>query len=136
MSSRTKSPLAKCLLVFVALFGIFFSHAAAMPSIALEKRDVYTPPVLYPHAGTVWYKGQTHNVTWDVSDPPANITNPIASLMLRKGQLPTPLILANNFSILLGRIEVTVPWVTEGDDYIVVLFGDSGDWSQEFTIKE
>lgn len=30
------------------------------------------------------------------------------------------MILADNFSILLGRIEVTVPWVTEGDDYIVV----------------
>ncbi|KAL1947929.1 hypothetical protein VTO73DRAFT_13653 [Trametes versicolor] len=136
MSSHTNSALAKCLLVCVALFGIFFSQTSAMALTSLEKRDVYTPPVLYPHAGTVWYKGQTHNVTWDVSDPPAHITNPIASLMLRKGQLPTPLILADNFSILLGRIEVTVPWVTEGDDYIVVLFGDSGDWSEEFTIKE
>ncbi|OJT03527.1 hypothetical protein TRAPUB_5806 [Trametes pubescens] len=136
MSSRNNSVLANCLLVLVALFGILFQLAAAMPLTGLEKRVVYTPPVLYPHAGTVWYKGQTHNVTWDVSDPPANITNKIASLMLRKGELPTPLILAENFDILLGRIEVTVPWVTEGDDYIVVLFGDSGDWSEEFNIKE
>lgn len=32
-----------------------------------EKRDVFVPPVLYPHAGTVWDKGQRHNVTWCVS---------------------------------------------------------------------
>ena len=35
---------------------------AAMPTV--ETRDVYSPPVLYPHSGTVWYSGQTHNVTW------------------------------------------------------------------------
>lgn len=64
MSSYTNSALAKCLLVFGALFSIFFSQASAMALTSLEKRDVYTPPVLYPHAGTVWYKGQTHNVTW------------------------------------------------------------------------
>ncbi|KAI0823551.1 hypothetical protein BC628DRAFT_517081 [Trametes gibbosa] len=136
MSSHNSSILAKCIFVFAALFGIFFQIAAAAPFSELEKRSVYTPPVLYPHAGTVWYKGQTHNVTWDVSSPPANITNRFANLMLRKGELPTPLILAEDFDILLGRIEVTVPWVVEGNDYIVNLFGDSGDWSEEFTIKE
>ncbi|OJT03530.1 hypothetical protein TRAPUB_5809 [Trametes pubescens] len=136
MSSRNNSVLAKCLLVFVALFSIFFQLAAAMPVTTLEKRDVYTPPVLYPHTGTVWYKGQTHNVTWDVSDPPVNITNKVGTIMLRKGNLGTPLILAKGFDILLGRIEVAVPWVIEDDDYSVVLFGDSGNWSEEFTIKE
>ncbi|KAL1945505.1 hypothetical protein VTO73DRAFT_2356 [Trametes versicolor] len=45
-------------------------------------------------------------------------------------------ILADGFDILLGRIEVTVPWVFEGDDYSVVLMGDSGNWGQEFTIKQ
>lgn len=39
---------------------------AAIPitEASLEKRDVFVPPVLYPHAGTVWTKGQRHNVTW------------------------------------------------------------------------
>ncbi|KAH9852786.1 hypothetical protein C2E23DRAFT_150550 [Lenzites betulinus] len=134
MSSHN-SILAKCILVFVALFGIF-QIAAAAPLSELERRDVYTPPVLYPHAGTVWYKGQTHNVTWDVSSPPVNITNKIGRIMLRKGNIGTPLILADGFSILLGRIEVTVPWVIEGTDYSVVLFGDSGNWSQQFTINQ
>ncbi|EIW54310.1 uncharacterized protein TRAVEDRAFT_52018 [Trametes versicolor FP-101664 SS1] len=129
MSSRTSS-----LLLFVlAFFGVFLQLATAAP---LETRDVYAPPVLYPHAGTVWYKGQTHNVTWDVSSPPVNITNKVGLIYLRKGVTSTPLILADGFDILLGRIEVTVPWVFEGDDYSVVLMGDSGNWGQEFTIKQ
>ncbi|KAI0668686.1 hypothetical protein C8Q78DRAFT_239738 [Trametes maxima] len=72
-------------------------------------RHVYAPPVLYPHAGTVWYKGQRHNVTWDVSDPPVNITNKFGTSFLRKSNQITPLILEKGFDILLGRIEVTVP---------------------------
>ncbi|KAI0371381.1 hypothetical protein BV20DRAFT_1120766 [Pilatotrama ljubarskyi] len=62
------------------------------------------------------YKHQTHNVTWDVSDAPVNITNEIARITLRKGGLPTPLILADGFDIRLGRIEVQVPWVVQGSD--------------------
>ncbi|KAJ7103885.1 hypothetical protein C8R44DRAFT_808305 [Mycena epipterygia] len=107
----------------------------AMPLTTLETRDVFTPPVTYPHAGTVWFVGQTHNVTWDTSDAPVNITNKIGFIMLRKGGLTTPVILQENFSILLGRIEVKVPWVEDGDDYELVLFGDSGNFSPVFTIN-
>ncbi|KAJ6582367.1 hypothetical protein B0H19DRAFT_877952, partial [Mycena capillaripes] len=101
----------------------------------LTPRDVYVPPVLYPHDGTVWTVGQRHNVTWDNSDPPVNITNKVGRIMLRKGGLTTPVILEENFSILLGRIEVTVPWVLDGSDYQIVLFGDSGNFSPLFTIN-
>ena len=31
-----------------------------------------------------------------------------------------PVILANNFDILLGQVTITVPWVEDGDDYQVV----------------
>jgi hypothetical protein len=62
-------------------------------------------------------------------------------ILLRKGELTTPLILAAGqsdttspsprltnagFDILLGRIEVEVPFVIGGNDYSLVLFGDSG----------
>ncbi|KAI9060463.1 hypothetical protein FKP32DRAFT_1632356 [Trametes sanguinea] len=103
----------------------------------MEKRAVFTPPVTYPHAGTVWFKGQTHNVTWDTSDAPANITDRFGSrIQLRKGDTTTPLILQQNFDILLGRIEVVVPWVLPDTDYSLVLFGDSGNFSPEFSIQE
>ena len=31
-----------------------------------------------------------------------------------------PVILQNGFDILLGRIEITVPWVVDGDDYSIM----------------
>ncbi|KAK7008304.1 hypothetical protein R3P38DRAFT_2791830 [Favolaschia claudopus] len=122
-----------------SLFTLFMTAAAATlggaAATPLAPRDVYVPPVLYPHAGTVWFVGQRHNVTWDNSNPPKQITNKIGRIMLRKGDLTTPVILADNFSILLGHIEVTVPWVEDGSDYQIVLFGDSGNFSPLFTIS-
>ncbi|RDB27656.1 hypothetical protein Hypma_003180 [Hypsizygus marmoreus] len=102
--------------------------------ISLAERDLFVPPVLYPHDGTFWRVNQRHNVTWDISHPPVNITNKIGRIMLRKGRVTTPLILAKRFDILLGRIEVTVPWVIDGTDYQVVLIGDPGNFSQFFAI--
>ncbi|KAJ7853317.1 hypothetical protein B0H14DRAFT_2758542 [Mycena olivaceomarginata] len=118
--------------LFTLLTATAFAVVHATP---LTPRDVYVPPVLYPRNGTVWFVGQRHNVTWDNSDPPEHITNGIGRIMLRKGDLTTPVILQDNFSILLGRIEITVPWVEDGSDYRVVLFGDSGNFSPYFTIK-
>ncbi|KAI0820169.1 hypothetical protein BC628DRAFT_1331031 [Trametes gibbosa] len=117
-----------------ALLASWAQLALGAPTASLEKRDVFVPPVLYPHAGTVWFKGQRHNVTWDTTNAPVNITNKVGIIQLRKGDLATPLILASGFDILLGRIEVTVPWVIPDDDYSLVLFGDSGNFSPQFTI--
>ncbi|KAI0668691.1 hypothetical protein C8Q78DRAFT_932206, partial [Trametes maxima] len=119
----------------LALFGVVFQFAAALPAAELDKRDIFVPPVLDPHAGTVWLRGERRNVTWDISDPPVNITNKFGQIRLRKGELTTPLILADGFDILLGSIEVTVPWVEEGTDYSILLLGDSGNFGQQFTIK-
>ncbi|KIP03163.1 hypothetical protein PHLGIDRAFT_78018 [Phlebiopsis gigantea 11061_1 CR5-6] len=105
--------------------------AAAAPTS--EKRDVYTPPVLYPHSGTVWYSGQKHNVTWDNSNPPKSISNG-AFILLRSGTYETPVVLAHDFNLRSGRVEVTVPDVITGT-FSIVLFGDSGNWSEDFTIK-
>ncbi|GJE98808.1 hypothetical protein PsYK624_150450 [Phanerochaete sordida] len=99
----------------------------------LEKKDVYVPPVLYPRAGTVWYSGQRHNVTWDNSDPPASISNG-AFILLRSGNYEMPLVLAHDFDLRAGRVEVTVPDVITGN-FSVVLFGDSGNWSEDFLIN-
>ena len=65
-----------------------------------------------------------------------------------------PVILAKGFDILDGRVEITVPWVMDRTDYSLVreyyasfhmlkfhfadyprsVFGDSGNFSPEFTI--
>ncbi|KAF7795318.1 hypothetical protein EIP86_006474 [Pleurotus ostreatoroseus] len=120
----------------VNTFVLFFlAIAAVVSALPVAVRDVYAPPITYPHAGTVWTVGQRHNVTWDTTNPPKQITNSIGQIILAKNGIEdwsAPL--AANFSILLGRIEVTVPDVESGTDYSLVLFGDSGNYSPEFTI--
>ncbi|MER8102813.1 GPI anchored serine-threonine rich family protein [Kitasatospora sp. NPDC094016] len=114
---------------------------AAAPAVAAHsaertsRRDVYVPRILSPRAGAVWRVGERVDVTWDVSDPPAQITNRTGSIALRVGGVTLlDRVLASDFDILLGRMEVTVPDVPPGDDYRVVLSGDSGNWSEPFTI--
>ncbi|KII92867.1 hypothetical protein PLICRDRAFT_104298 [Plicaturopsis crispa FD-325 SS-3] len=120
-------------LLFAALCALQLQFAAAHPIAAA--RDVYTPPVTYPTAGTTWAVGETHNVTWDTTNPPKQITNGEGQIYLRKGDNAIkPILLASEFSILLGSFNVTVPSVAPASDYIINLFGDSGDWSPEFTI--
>ena len=49
-----------------------------------------------PHFGVVWKSGWVHNVTWDLTEKPVNITNPIGTLYLRangttlQSELPVP----------------------------------------------
>ncbi|KAJ6538380.1 hypothetical protein DFH09DRAFT_833421, partial [Mycena vulgaris] len=98
-------------------------------------RDVFVPPILYPHAGTVWTSFQRHNVTWDTTGAPKSISN-AGMLLLAKGGLEAPckFILAKGFDLRVGRFEIEVPHVLAGTDYQLVLFGDSGNLSPIFTI--
>ncbi|KAG6889876.1 hypothetical protein C0995_013850 [Termitomyces sp. Mi166 len=108
---------------FVTTFILtILSLLTLVVSAPIDVRDVYVPPVLYPHAGIVWQAGSTHNVTWDTSNPPKQITNKRGMIILAKGNLliglDTPL--AKGFDILNGRQEVTIPADTApGDDYSV-----------------
>jgi hypothetical protein len=97
--------------------------------------DVYTPRVTYPTTGTVWYVGKKYRVTWDTSNPPTDISNKKGEIHLRQDGATSEDALASGFDILLGSFEITVPHVENGDDYQIVLMGDSGDWSKKFTIK-
>ncbi|KAH9851825.1 hypothetical protein C2E23DRAFT_732395 [Lenzites betulinus] len=122
-----------------SVFSGLLSILAVASALPLEQRDDFVPPVTFPHAGTVWFVGQRHNVTWDTSNAPKQITNRQGKIVLAKGGLldngmPHPL--ATGFDILLGRTEVTVPNVTPGSDYTIVLFGNSGNDSPEFTISK
>ena len=49
----------------IAVLVTAASFVAAAPA-TLEERDVWTPKMTYPRAGTVWKSGQRHNVTWYV----------------------------------------------------------------------
>ncbi|KAG7450889.1 uncharacterized protein BT62DRAFT_928177 [Guyanagaster necrorhizus] len=98
--------------------------------------DVFVPQITSPTAGDTWVVGSNYTVTWDTSDAPAQITNEQGEIYLRKGSKTQSPALASGFSILDGAVNVIVPETTTvGDDYYVVLFGDSGNWSGEFSIK-
>ncbi|OSC97236.1 hypothetical protein PYCCODRAFT_1419907 [Trametes coccinea BRFM310] len=121
----------------LSIISFLLALFAVVSALPLAVRDVFVPPVTYPHAGTVWKVGSHHNVTWDTSNAPAQITNKEGRVVLAKGGvLDYEHPLANGFDILLGRIEVKVPDVEPGSDYTIVLFGDSGNDSAEFTITK
>ncbi|KAE9405710.1 hypothetical protein BT96DRAFT_972372 [Gymnopus androsaceus JB14] len=136
-----KSAMNLFTLLFVTILS---SSVHASPVSPIQKRDVFTPPITYPTNTTVWNKercimllvGPDSTRCRDISGAPVNITNRFGGrIQLRAGGLTTPLILADSFDVLLGTYPVTVPWVISGDDFQLVFFGDSGDFSAEFTIN-
>ncbi|PPQ70662.1 hypothetical protein CVT24_000670 [Panaeolus cyanescens] len=121
---------------FTAVSALMTAIAAvsALPVADIKLRDVFAPPILTPTAGTVWTAGERVTVTWDLSDVPTQITNPIGNIRLRRDGWTSPFLLADDFQITDGSVEFTVPRVVEGNDYQLVLFGNSGNWSPEITI--
>ncbi|KZT73856.1 hypothetical protein DAEQUDRAFT_808036 [Daedalea quercina L-15889] len=119
--------------IFALCFTALVALVSATPT--LVARDVWDPEILTPNAYTVWLTGQKYNVTWNTADAPVNITNPIGTVVLGKDRIQNQGVLASNFSITLGSIEITVPEDLEpGFDYFIVLYGDSGNASPQFTI--
>ncbi|KAG2342196.1 hypothetical protein BDR05DRAFT_976609 [Suillus weaverae] len=119
-------------------FTTFILTLLALFSLSLSapmRRDVFVPPITYPQAGVIWIAGQHHNVTWETDDAPVHITNGIGRVYLATNtiiDLDHPL--AVGFNILDGRVAIQVPSVPRGRNYSIVLFGDSGNYSPEFTI--
>jgi len=123
---------------FTALFCTSFSFVGAR----IVQRDVVSPPITSPTAGTVWNVNERHNVTWDTSVIPPG-TNNTGMIVLGFVDANDPYNehldlndpLAKGFPITAGRALITVPSVQTRDSYILVLFGDSGNASPKFTIN-
>ncbi|KIM56796.1 hypothetical protein SCLCIDRAFT_131775 [Scleroderma citrinum Foug A] len=112
------------------------SFLAVVMPMPLHKRDVFVPPVVTPDANTVWVVGQYYDVTWDTSNPPAQITNTEGQIyLIVNGLIDFDYKLASGFNILDGSVQIQVPNVPTGT-YAIVLFGDSGNDSQSFTITQ
>ncbi|KAJ6508514.1 hypothetical protein C8R45DRAFT_445707 [Mycena sanguinolenta] len=119
--------------LLLAFFAIFVASA---PLATPSPRDVFSPPVVYPGKGTVWHVGERYNVTWNLDNAPKQITNREGMIVLVKNKimidLDTPL--AQGFDILTSFHEITVPPVETGHDYQILVFGDSGNVGEKFTI--
>jgi len=123
---------------FTTVVAFIFSLLALVAAApVLVVRDVWVPPIITPTANTVWKAGGTYEVTWDTSTKPDQVTNSKGEVVLSKaGRLDIKHPLASGFDLQDGKVNVTIPADTSpADDYAIVLFGDSGNASPEFTIK-
>ncbi|KAK0487407.1 hypothetical protein IW261DRAFT_613717 [Armillaria novae-zelandiae] len=139
------------LCAFAVLSLPITAEAARLPALyrseqsnhpAISRRDVFSPKITNPTAGTTWFKDSRVNVTWDTSNAPQNLTNTKGKLVLGfmndqddSEHLDMQNPLAQGFDILAGTMSFLVPDVMPGPDYIVVLFGDSGNRSPRFEIR-
>ncbi|KAF8735198.1 hypothetical protein AX14_002553 [Amanita brunnescens Koide BX004] len=129
------------MLPFITFLCLSLLLTAPVHSVPLEKRDVVAPPVTAPNSSTIWEVGTTQTVVWDTSNlPPFNqITNQIGEVLLGhlgggglNLNLSGPLV--QGFNISQGSVNLVVPNVPPRTDYLVVLFGDSGNTSPTFAI--
>ncbi|KAL4252656.1 hypothetical protein ABKN59_005329 [Abortiporus biennis] len=112
-------------------------------TIILEARDVFSPKITKPDAFTVWVINTTVTVTWDTCNAPDDVTNPQGKILLghmdngddEDENLDIDHPLAEGFDIFQGSVDIVVPDVPQGNDYIIVLMGDSGNKSPPFTIN-
>lgn len=108
----------------------------------LLRRDVYNPKITNPTVRTTWVVGSEVTVTWDVSGIPEDHRNMKSRVVLgwiEPGKLDEHLDLehplAQDFTLAQGQVTFAVPRVQPRDNYIVVVFGDSGNHSPPFSIR-
>ncbi|KAJ3745044.1 hypothetical protein DFH05DRAFT_1113499 [Lentinula detonsa] len=109
-------------------FAFFVASAKAAPSI------VWDPTITSPVTGTVWTVGTMVNVTWSITDEPSTVSN-AGEIYLAKDKVQM-MALSGTFDLAAadGSYAVTVPDVPTGDDYQIILYGDSGNIGPSFVI--
>ncbi|KAF5382304.1 hypothetical protein D9757_008476 [Collybiopsis confluens] len=120
-------------------------NALAIPgTTGLGARDVWVPKIITPNATTVWKANSHGEVTWNTSNPPKQITNRKGTILLGHIDPNNPASglnldikhpLASYVDLSLGKATIQVPANVTAGKYIVVLMGDSGNRSPEFTIE-
>ncbi|KAK7048533.1 hypothetical protein R3P38DRAFT_1868897 [Favolaschia claudopus] len=120
-------------LTILCLF-MLFSVILAAP---LSSRTVYAPPITSPTSSTVWKTGEVQTVTWNATAVPAGVTGKIMLGYFDPNSEGEHLstTLASGFNLTDEKVDITVPAVVTRTTYILVLFGDSGNFSPEFTIQ-
>jgi len=122
------------ILSYFFLLLTLLSCAFSAP-VSIVIRDVWVPKITSPTSDSAWTVGGTFLVTWDTSSKPSQITNPTGKVFLRQGNATQPNPIKSGFSLTDGQVYVTVPEDTTPGMWKIVLFGDSGDWSDEFAIN-
>ncbi|KAI0289172.1 hypothetical protein BC826DRAFT_1032883 [Russula brevipes] len=123
------------LLTAVLLCVLALAQAVPMDPVRL----VVNPHITSPTESTVWHPSDQVTVTWDTSIIPAEGNFPVMLVLGHpeddSENLDVNHPLAQDFSLRASSVEFTVPDVKPMSNYIVVLFGDSGNASPPFTIE-
>jgi len=103
---------------------------------------VVSPQITQPNASTVWDTGSTQDVEWDTTRIPPEAKNYTGTILLghfEEGSdsehLEWQNPLAVGFRLTDGKAKILVPPEYYGTTYFVVLIGDSGNRSDNFTIQ-
>ncbi|KAF8550043.1 hypothetical protein OG21DRAFT_1420305 [Imleria badia] len=115
--------------------------AASLPISEAKNLDVWVPTIKIPNRETVWSLKNPPYLVEDTSNHPSEITNSKGQVLLvHDNRLdygrPPDHPLAEGFDILDGQVKVHLPASTKPGKYEIVLMGDSGNDSSEFTIVE
>ncbi|OJA11711.1 hypothetical protein AZE42_02103 [Rhizopogon vesiculosus] len=122
------------------LFSFFFMLLALLSCafsapVSQAARDVWVPEITSPTSDSTWTVGGTYSVTWDTSSEPSQVTNPTGKIYLRQGDATQSTPIKSGFALSDGSVEVTIPEDTTPGSWMIVLFGDSGNWSSAFSIE-
>jgi len=130
--------------IFTTVLAAVAAASAASIHLGRAQLDVIDLPIVHPAAGAVWHAGDVQTVTWDTAPLPPSQQSQVGLILLgyynhtsadaQNEHLDIENPLASNFLLSAGQINVTVPNKPELDSYFLVLFGDSGNVSGEFTI--
>ncbi|KAK2465744.1 hypothetical protein APHAL10511_002288 [Amanita phalloides] len=111
-----------------------------VPKNAPHELIVFNPTITSPQSGFVWDMGKTYQATWSTQNIPPEKQNGTGLILLGHAgngseNLDICHPLATNFPLIAGAVPITMPSnVATRDDYFIVLFGDSGNASPQFTI--
>ncbi|RUP50187.1 hypothetical protein BC936DRAFT_140040 [Jimgerdemannia flammicorona] len=99
---------------------------------------VYAPKIILPNSDSVWTVGHKELVQWNSTGIPKGTPGMIMIGYLNPGDINEHLnwTVAKGFDLYESHQSIVVPKdLNPGDNYIIVLFGDSGNASPTFTIK-
>ncbi|PCH39997.1 hypothetical protein WOLCODRAFT_98097 [Wolfiporia cocos MD-104 SS10] len=124
-------------MIYALSLLLILAHGAPLN---FDTRDVVDPPIISPNASTVWKVGEKVTVTWNTSGiPSSGVTDKdgmvvLGYLTVASEHLMIDDPLAQGFPLTDGKVSFVVPSVPTRTNYIVALFGDSGNISPTFTI--
>ncbi|KAJ7367099.1 hypothetical protein DFH08DRAFT_797936 [Mycena albidolilacea] len=137
-------------MIFTTLISLLAAAAVAASPLKPQQLVVITPHITSPDEKAYWTTGSTQTVTWNTAEIPPAFAHYNGTIMLgaitnytnSKGEkvvsenLDWQKPLASGFPMGAGRHNIVVPDKDNGDNYIIVLLGDSGNCSPQFKIRK